>query len=132
MAGVRTRDLVFATLAREAAGLGVWGALSGLWWLVFGEWPGLASSALTALLFAVGPVGEYYRSDPPQRRRGVAAGVLVMVAAFVLVEAALDVLLPALADGDLDMAPGLLVSVPLGVAAFARVAGRARSLKPEA
>ncbi|MGW7613749.1 hypothetical protein ACWGKW_42285 [Streptomyces sp. NPDC054766] len=118
-------DLVVETVLLELGGLALFGVVALLAWPFVGL-PDSATLATGMLVTgpAVWPAVELYRAGPP-RRLAVVAAVLALVTVTLLVAAAANWALPALADSEVGIFIGYLVAIPVGAAVFAWCLNRA-------
>ncbi|KAB1980264.1 hypothetical protein F8144_34025 [Streptomyces triticiradicis] len=118
-------DLVVETVLLELGGLAVFGVFTLLVWPFWGL-PD-SDTLATGLIVtgpAVWPAVELYRAGPP-RRAAVVAAVLALATVTLLVAAAVNRALPALADSEAGIFIGCLVAMPVGAAVFAWCLNRA-------
>jgi hypothetical protein len=119
-------DLVVETFLLELGGLAIFGVVTLLAW-PFGGLPGSFTLATGMLVIwpAVLPAVQLYRAGP-RRRLAVVVAVLALAAVTLLVAAAANWALPALADSEAGVFIGCLVAIPVGAAVFAWCLNRAK------
>ncbi|WRZ88292.1 hypothetical protein OHB54_04055 [Streptomyces sp. NBC_01007] len=116
-------DLVVETVLLELVGLAFFGVATLLAWS-FGWLPDYSLAVLPAGMLAGRPAVDLYRAGPP-RRLAIVAAVLALATVTLLVAAAANWALPALADSGVGILIGCLVAIPVGAAVLAWCLNRA-------
>ncbi|MFF0142113.1 hypothetical protein ACFYRN_37365 [Streptomyces sp. NPDC005227] len=109
---------VVSTVALELGGLTFSGLVALVGW-PFGWLPDTDFVLLVTGLIAIGPAAELYSGAGPPRRLAVVAALLALATVRLLVAAAVNWALPALADPGIGVLVGYLVALPIGVAVLA-------------
>ncbi|MEV8038851.1 hypothetical protein [Streptomyces sp. NPDC086182] len=117
------QDLVVETVLLELCGLAFFGVATLLAW-PFGWLPDSSLAALPTGLLAGWPAFQLYRAGPP-RRLAIVAAVLALATVTLLVAAAANWALPALADSEAGIVIGWLVAIPVSAAVLAWCLNRA-------
>ncbi|MFE6865727.1 hypothetical protein ACFVFS_04160 [Kitasatospora sp. NPDC057692] len=120
---MHVRGIVKATIIAELATTALVGLLVLAMWLVLGDawvrdipWGSCA-------LGATGVAADYFRKDPPNRRRGVQAGLAVLLVLVLAAMVAADQWLPSEPGGGMSATVGLPIALPVANGVFAFVAG---------
>jgi hypothetical protein len=118
-------DLVVETVLLELSCLALLGVLTLLAWPFWGP-PDSDTLAMGLIVAgpAVWPAVELYRAGPP-RRLAVVAAVLALATVALLVAAAANWALPALADSGAGISIGCFVAIPVSAAVLAWCLNRA-------
>ncbi|MET9915229.1 hypothetical protein ABZZ74_52940 [Streptomyces sp. NPDC006476] len=116
-------ELVVSTIVSELFGLAFCGVAALVFW-PFGWLPDPVFYLGMPAMFAAGPVGDMYRTGPPRRLAAVAVFLMTMTVAL-LFGATADWAFPPLADHDVGLFAGFLVSAPVGAGVFAWFSNRA-------
>ncbi|MFB7471585.1 hypothetical protein [Kitasatospora sp. NPDC056184] len=120
---MHVRGIVKATIVAELATVALFGLLALAMWLVLGdEWVRDIPWGACAL-GASGVAADYFRKGPPNRRRGVQAGLAVLVVLVVAAMAVATLWLPGEPGEDMSAAVALMIALPVANGVFAAVAG---------
>ncbi|WP_380281918.1 hypothetical protein [Kitasatospora purpeofusca] len=115
--------MVKATIVAEIGTAVLMGLVALVAWLVLGdEW--VRDIPWGACAFgASGVAADYFRKGPPNRRRGVQAGLAVVVVLTAAVGVAVEQWLPGEFGDSMDVALALTIALPVANGVFAAVAG---------